>query len=95
MVAAQISRATLKDLSKDMLDKLLSSDPAYQPSAVHVTAICRITGEFEPFRYLLEPLDADVLLPEDKDLVEMARLEEEQRRIEGRLLEIRRRRGFK
>ncbi|MBN2429287.1 MAG: hypothetical protein JXK94_13205 [Deltaproteobacteria bacterium] len=94
LVAAQISKATLKEISKDSLDKLLSSDPAYQPSAVQVTAICKITRSYEPFQYLLEPLNAGVLLPEDKDLIELARLTEERRRIEARVQEIQAKRGL-
>ena len=42
LVAAQISRSTLKEISKDSLDKMLSSDPAYQPSAIQVVALCKI-----------------------------------------------------
>lgn len=96
LVAAQISRATLKEISKDSLDKILSSDPAYQPSAIVVLAICVITGgNLEPFQYLLEPLGADVLHPEDRDLVEMARLTEERRRIDQRLQQLQSNRGLK
>lgn len=95
LIAAQISRATLKEISKDSLDKILSSDPAYQPSAIVVLAICKIVNNLEPFQYLLEPLDADVLHPDDKDLVELARLTEERRRIDQRLQQIQTKRGLK
>ncbi len=95
LVAAQISKATLKDISKDSLDKLLSSNPDYQPSAVQVVAICHITGCLDPFKYLLEPLDADVLHPEDKDLVELARLQEQERTIKTRMQAIMAKRGLK
>jgi hypothetical protein len=50
LVAAMIGKSTLKEISKDSLDKVLSSDPAYQPSAVLVTAICKITGSLGPFK---------------------------------------------
>lgn len=95
LVAAQISKATLKDISKDSLDKLLSSNPDYQPSAVQVVAICKIVDSLEPFRYLLEPLDCEVLLPEDKDLVELARLQEQERTIKTRMQVIMAKRGLK
>lgn len=95
LVAAQISRSTLKEISKDSLDKVLSSDPAYQPTALQVVAISQITGSLEPFQYLLEPLDADVLPPEDRDLVEMARLTEQRRQIDQRLQQIQVKRGLK
>lgn len=95
LVAAQISKATLKDISKDSLDKLLSSNPDYQPSAVQVVAICQIANSLDPFKYLLEPLDADVLHPEDKDLVELARLQEQERTIKTRISTIMAKRGLK
>jgi len=34
LVAAQISKAMLKDISKDTLDKKLSSNPDYQPASL-------------------------------------------------------------
>lgn len=95
LVAAQISKATLKDVSKDSLDKKLSADPAYQPSALEVTVICKITGNLDPFRYLLEPLDSDVLNPEDRDLIDLARLQEQERIIKAKMDAIRSKRGLK
>ena len=95
LVAAQISKATLKDISKDSLDKLLSSNPDYQPSAVQVVAICKIVDSLEPFRYLLDPLDSDVLNPEDRDLIELARLQEQERIIKAKMDQIRAKRGLK
>lgn len=95
LVAAQISKATLKDISKDSLDKLLSSNPDYQPSAVQVVAICKIVDSLEPFRYLLDPLDSDVLNPEDRDLIELARLQEQERVIKAKMDQIRAKRGLR
>ncbi|HEX9080261.1 MAG TPA: hypothetical protein VF795_11780 [Desulfuromonadaceae bacterium] len=95
MVAAIISRATCKDLSKEMLDKILSSDVAYQPSALQTTAISALTHNLKPFQYLLEPLGSDVLDPADRDLIELARLQEEHKKIETRMMEIRTRRNLK
>lgn len=95
LVAAQISKATLKDISKDSLDKLLSSNPDYQPSAVQVVAIAKIVDSLEPFRYLLDPLDSDVLNPDDRDLIELARLQEQERIIKAKMDQIRSKRGLK
>ena len=95
LIAAQISKSTLKELSKDSLDKMLSSDPAYQPSAIQLVAICKITGSLEPFQYLLEPLDADVLNPEDRDLIELARKTEQMRVLQAQIDQLRSRRGLK
>ena len=95
LVAAQIGKATLKEISKDSLDKVLSSDPAYQPSAILVLAICKITGSLEPFRFLLEPLDSDAIDPEDRDLIELARKQEKVRELQVDIERIRTRRGLK
>jgi len=95
LIAAQISKATLKEISKDSLDKVLSSDVAYQPSAVQIVAICKITGSLEPFKYLLEPLDSDVLNPDDRDLIELARKQEKVRELQLDIEKIRGRRGLK
>lgn len=94
-VASEISRLTQSHISKDMLDKYTSSDPAYGMRAEVMTAFCCVTGTYDPFRYLLEPLGSDVLFPHDRDLIELARLQEERVSIDHRILEIRTRRGLK
>jgi hypothetical protein len=93
-LAAQISRLTRRDLSKDMLDKYVSSDPAYRPTLDMLTAYVHVTGSYAVPNYLLEPLDASVLRPEDKDLFEMARLQEQRKAIDARILEIAGNRGI-
>ena len=95
LVAAQISKAMLKDISKDTLDKKLSSDPAYQPGLIEVAVICKLTGSLEPFRYVLEYLGSDVLNPEDRDLIDLARLQEQERIIKYKMDVIRAKRGLK
>lgn len=95
LVAAQISKAMLKDVSKDTLDKKLSSDPAYQPGLIETAVICKITGSLAPFKYVLEYLGSDVLPPEDRDLIEYARLQQEERKIKARMQEILVKRGIK
>lgn len=95
MVAAQISKAMLKDISKDTLDKHIASDPAYQPGIIEVAVICKITGSLAPFKYVLEHLGSDVLDPEDRDLIELARLQEQERNIKSRMQHILAKRGLK
>jgi hypothetical protein len=95
MVAAQISKAMLKDISKDTLDKHIASDPAYQPGIIEVAVICKLTGSLEPFRYVLEYLGSDVLNPEDRDLIEYARLQEQERILKSKMDAIRSKRGWK
>lgn len=94
-IAAEISRLTKSTVSKEMLDKYTSSNPDYCIRCEILTAFCYVVGSFEPFRYLLEPLGSDVLKPEDKDLIELARLQEEERLIQGRIMQIRAKRGLK
>ena len=94
LIAAQISRLTGRDLSKEMLDKYVASDASYRPPADMLVAFCQVVGSLKVFRYLLEPLESDVLYPEDRDLVQLARLQEQQREIEAQMLEIRRKRGL-
>lgn len=93
-VSAEVSRLTRSNFSKDMLDKYTSSDASYAIRAEVLTALCYVTGSMEPFRYLLEPLEADVLMPEDRDLVELARLHEQKKSLDTRIMEISRKRGL-
>lgn len=95
IIAAEISRLTLRDLSKDMLDKITSSDAAYRPDAVMLLAFCHVVGSLEPFRYLLEPLGSDVLNPEDRDLIELARIQEQMKHLEAEKMRILNKRGLK
>jgi hypothetical protein len=94
LVAAQISRLTGRDLSKEMLDKYVSSDTSYRPPADMLVAFCHVVGAMKVFSYLLEPLESDVLYPEDRDLVKLARLQEQHQEIELQMMEIRRKRGL-
>lgn len=93
-VAAEVSRLTRTSFSKDMLDKYTGSDASYGMRAEVLTALCYVIGTMEPFRYLLEPLDADVLMPDDRDLIELARLQEQRKGIDTRIMEISRKRGL-
>ena len=94
-IAAEISRLTRTSFSKDMLDKYTSSNPEYGIRAEVLTAFCHVTATLEPYRYLLEPLGSDVLNPEDKDLIELARLQEQERVIQSKIMTIRQKRGLK
>jgi hypothetical protein len=95
IVAAQISRATCKEITKDMLDKVLSSDPSYQPSMLFGVGVTAITQDFSAFRYCLEPLGSDVLDPADRDLIELARIQEKMKVLEAEKMRILSKRGLK
>lgn len=94
-IAAEISRLTQSNISKDMLDKYTSSDLSYGLRAEIIPAFCHVTGTLDPVRQLVDPLGADVVNPEDRDLLELARLLEEQKKIESKIMTIRARRGIK
>lgn len=94
-IAAQISKITGVEISKETLDKRLSSDPGYQMYAIHVTALSAIVDTLKPFRFLLEPIGSDVLDPADRDLIELARIQEKMKELEAEKLRILSRRGLK
>lgn len=94
IIAAEISRLTLRDLSKEMLDKITSSDPAYRPDAVMLTAFCRVVGSMDPFHYLLEPLGGEVVTAGDMKFLKLARLEEQRRKLEQEIMAIRKQCGI-
>jgi hypothetical protein len=94
MIAAEISRLTLRDLSKEMLDKITSSDPAYRPDAVMLAAFCNVVGSLEPFHYLLEPLGAEVVTAGDLKFLKLARLEEQRRKLEQEIMTCRKQCGI-
>jgi hypothetical protein len=94
-IAGEVARLTSSNFSKDMLDKYTSSDSSYGLRAEVLTALCYVIGCMEPFRYLLEPVDHDVLNPEDKDLVKLARLTEQRLTIDNEINQLRSKRGLK
>jgi len=88
-IAAQISRLSGHDLSKVMLDKYVSSDPAYRPHADELVSFCHVVGSQGTFRYLLEPLGADVIGPDDMKFLRLARLEEQRRQLDAEIMQLR------
>lgn len=94
-IAAGISRLTRRDCTKDMLDKLTSSDLAYEPGVLRLGAFCRVTGTLEPLRYALEPLGAEIVNPEDVKFLKLARLEEQRRKLEQEIQMVRSQCGIK
>ncbi|WP_298434466.1 hypothetical protein [Geobacter sp.] len=94
-IAAEISRLTQSNLSKDMLDKYTSSDLSYGIRAEIIPAFCHVTRQMDTVRQMVDPLGADVVNPEDRDLLELARLLEEQKKIDARIMAIRAKRGIK
>jgi len=94
-IAAEVSRLTRSSVSKESLDKYCGSDLSYGMRAEQLTAVCHSIGSLEPFRYLLDPLGSDVLNPEDLDLVRLARLEEDKRKLDVEIAQLRAKRGIR
>jgi hypothetical protein len=82
-------------MSKEMLDKCCGSDLSYGLRAEALPALCHVIGCVEPHRYLVEPSGYGLIAPEDKDLLELARLIEEERTINQRIMQLRAKRGLK
>lgn len=94
-ISAEMSRLMKATITKEMLDKYAASDTANGIRGAMLTAFCMVTGTFEPIRYLLEPLGADILPPEDQPLIEWARLTRERENIERRLHELEAKNGIR
>lgn len=82
IVAAVISRATGIEVKGSIFEKILSSDPQYQPTMVQVIASCKLAGRFDPFEFALEELGAGVLTAEDMPLIRLARKRQELEKLE-------------
>ncbi len=94
MISAEISRLTLRDLSKEMLDKITSSDPAYRPDAVMLLAFGVVVGSQEPFSYLLGHVGGEVVTEGDMKFLKLARLEEQRRRLDQEIMTTRKQCGI-
>lgn len=94
-ITAEISRLTRRDLSRDILDKITSSNPDYRPDAVMLTAFCHVARSLEPFHYLLEPLGAEVVTEGDMKFLKLARLEEQKRILDAEIMRVRTQCGIK
>ena len=82
IVAAMISRATGIEVKGSTFEKILSSDPQYQPTMVQVIASCKLAGKFDPLEFALEELGAGVLTAEDMPLIRLARKRMELEKME-------------
>lgn len=94
-IAAQISRLTRRDCTKDMLDKYTSSNLEYEPGILRFTAFCVATGGLEPMNYVLDPVGSAVINPSDRDLLRLAQLAEQKRTIELEMQSIQAKRGIR
>ncbi|MFZ4857951.1 MAG: hypothetical protein ACOYL3_16295 [Desulfuromonadaceae bacterium] len=94
-IASEMSRLMATTVSKEMLDKYAASDPHNGMRAVMQTAFCFVTGTYEPFHYLLDPLGAEVVTAGDMKFLKLARLEEQRRKLEHEIQIVRSQCGIK
>lgn len=94
-ISCEMSRLTKNTISKEMLDKYSATDPANGMRGAMLTAFCEVTGTYEPIRFLLEPLGADVLTPDEMPLIEWARLVRQKEDIDRRLQELESKNGIR
>jgi hypothetical protein len=85
-VAAELSRLTGRDIIKNTIDQdVAESKEEYRLPAELLAAWCFITRSFEPITIFTAPFGYHLLSPEEWDRIELARLLEEQARIEGKI----------
>ena len=74
-IACQVSKLTLRDLTKDMLDKYCAeSADGHRLPAELVPALCLVTGSYELLRTLAAALNCYVAGPDESKELEMTRL---------------------
>jgi hypothetical protein len=79
-IAAKMSELTLRNISKDMLDKYTSNNPDYELKAVDMPAFLYVTGTLTPMQILVEPIGATIISPEETEYVRLARALEAQKK---------------
>lgn len=94
-IAAKISELARHDISKDMLDKYTSSNLDYGLRAEDLPAALKAIGSLAPGRVLFEPLGCDLVDPQESELVKLARLEQENSKLQGEIWALRHRLGIR
>jgi hypothetical protein len=80
-LAAKLSEYTRRNISKDSLDKYVSSNLDYALRAEDLPATIAVTGSLEHIQVLLDPVSCSVVTPEDNKLLKLARLTQQRNRL--------------
>lgn len=88
IVAAWISRVTGIEVKGSTFEKILSSDPAYQPTMVQVIAACHLAGQFDPLEFGLSELGAGVLTASEKPFLLLARKIQERDALDQEIAQL-------
>ena len=87
-VAARISELSNHNISKDMLDKICSSNTDYALRAEALPAVIHVTGMAEVAQVLLSPVGFEIVGPEDAKLVRLAKLEAKKRELDAEIARL-------
>ncbi len=93
--AAEVSRLSGHELSKDMLDKCTSSNFDYGLRAESLPAILCVLQSLEPARALLAAIGSDVVAPDEGDYLKLMRLEKESARLNDQMSSLRAKLGIR
>lgn len=94
-IAARISEAARRNISKDMLDKYIYSDREYALRAEDLPAVVAVTQNVEPVRVLLTAVGCEVITPDDVPYVRLARLIEQRNRLDREIAQLESSSGIK
>jgi len=88
-VAAMMSELTRRNISKDMLDKYTSHNLDFGLRAEVLPALLYIVQSLDPARTLLSPVGGEVIDPGESKYVKLARLEQENQRLQNEMSKLR------
>ncbi len=80
-LAVKLSEYTRRNISKDSLDKYVSSNLDYALRAEDLPATIAVTGSLEHIQVLLDPVSCSVVTPEDNKLLQLARLTQQRNHL--------------
>jgi hypothetical protein len=88
-IAAEVSRLSGHELSKDMLDKVCSSNFDYGLRAEDLPAVLCVIQNLDPVRGLLLPLGCEVVDPREGKFIRLAWLERKGAKLQAEIQRIR------
>jgi hypothetical protein len=94
-IAAKMSELTRHTISKDMLDKYVSSDTGYNIQVRDMAAFCAVTGSLSIAEVVLHPLGREILDPEESKLLELVRKKQARDRLDLEIAVLERETGAK
>ena len=94
-LAGKLSEFTKRNISKDSLDKFVSSNLDYALRAEDLPATIAVTGSLEHIQVLLDPVGCSVVTPEDNTLLKLARLTQQRNHLSVEIARLETQLGIK